>query len=124
MTHQPFPVRARLMALLALVLAFAAIPATQAAQPKKAAEAKPVGEVVQYESLESRVGAEIVIETTLKTVRRGTLIKWTQPGLTVQLGPESGSFELSVPRETIKTITVLAPSASTKDQGTSGAKKN
>ena len=112
------------MALLALVLAFAVIPATQAAQSKKAVEAKPVGEVVQYESLESRVGQQLVIETTLKTVRRGTLIKYTQPGLTMQLGPEAGSIELSVPRETIKTITVLAPSASTQDQGTSGAKKN
>jgi len=112
------------MALLALVLAFVMIPAVQAAQTKKAAEAKPAGEVVQYDSLESRVGQEVVIETTLKTVRRGTLIKWTQPGLTVKLGSESGSFELSVPRETIKTITVLAPSASTQDQGTSGAKKN
>ena len=119
------------MALLALVLAFALIPAAQAATPKaapakKSAEpAKPVGEAVEYESLESRVGQQIVIETTLKTVRRGTLIKYTQPVLTMQLGPESGSIELSVPRETIKTITVLAPSASTdKDQGMSGAKKN
>ena len=131
MTIQHIPVRARLMALLALVLAFALIPATRAATPKaapakKSAEpAKPVGEAVEYESLESRVGQQIVIETTLKTVRRGTLIKYTQPVLTMQLGPESGSIELSVPRETIKTITVLAPSASTdKDQGMSGAKKN
>ena len=113
------------MALFALGFAIAAAPVTHAAQPKKSTQpAKPVGEVVEYETLESRVGQEVVIETTLKTVRRGTLTKYTQPGLTLQLGPADGSIELSVPRETIKTITVLAPSASTKDQGTSGAKKN
>ncbi|MGH8173905.1 MAG: hypothetical protein ACREPX_12245 [Rhodanobacteraceae bacterium] len=126
MTMQTFQLRARLMALLAVACLFAALPAAHAATKasKKAAEAKPVGEVVQYESLEGRVGQQIVIETTLKTVRRGTLTKYTQPVLTLQLGPESGSIELSVPRETIKTITVFAPAAPTDNQGKSGAKEN
>jgi len=134
MTSNRFPIRA-LLAAFALTVAFSLAPApadaaqqkTQTAAKKtKAAEpAKPVGEAVEYPALESRVGQEIVIETTLKTVRRGKLIKYTQPVLTLQLGPESGSIELSVPRETIKSITVVAPAAATdKDEGKSGAKKN
>ena len=68
---------------------------------------------------------DIVIETTLKTTRRGTLMKYTQPALTLKVTPEAGGFELTVPRETIKTITVLPPPAVLdKDAGTSSAKKN
>ena len=134
MTMHRFPHTPRSIALLALVFAFAAIPAAHAAQPnlqlaakktKSAEPPKPVGEVVEYTALEQRVGQQLLIETTFKTSRRGTLIKYTQPALTLQLGPEAGSIDLTVPRETIKTITVLAPMpAADKDEGKSGAKKN
>jgi len=134
MTMHRFPKNTGLIALLALVFSLAAMSAAQAAQPNlqlaakktKAAEpAKPAGEVVEYPTLEQRVGQQLLIETTFKTTRRGTLIKYTQPALTLQLGPENGSIELTVPRETIRTITVLTPVAATdKDEGTSGAKKN
>jgi hypothetical protein len=134
MTMHRFPKNTGLIALLALMFSFAAVVSAQAAQPntqlaakktKTAEPPKPVGEVVEYTSLEHKVGQQLLIETTFKTARRGTLIKYTQPALTLQLGPENGSIELTVPRETIKTITVLTPVAATdKDEGTSGAKKN
>jgi hypothetical protein len=121
-------------AALAMSMGFALAPSLHAASPKTTAApkkkaapepAKPVGEVVQYEALEQNVGKDIVIETTLKTTRRGTLMKYTQPALTLKLTPEAGGFELTVPRETIKTITVLPqPAVLDKDAGTSGAKKN
>jgi hypothetical protein len=138
MTMHRFPKNTGLIALLALALSFAlsfaAMASAHATQPntqlaakktKTAEPAKPVGEVVDYPALEQRVGQQLLIETTFKTTRRGTLVKYTQPALTLQLGPENGSIELTVPRETIKTITVIAPvAAADKDEGNSGAKKN
>jgi len=91
-------------------------PAAQKAAetPAPAAEAKPsqpIGKLVEYTELEQRVGSDLVVETTLGTVRRGKLVKYTNPGLTIQLGPEHGSVELSVPRETIRNVSVVLPPA-------------
>ena len=127
-------IRTLLSAALAMSLCVVAAPSLHAATSKTTSTAKkkatpepakPVGEVVQYEALEQDVGKDVVIETTLKTTRRGTLMKYTHPALTLKLTPDAGGFELTVPRETIKTITVLPqPAVLDKDAGTSGAKKN
>ena len=106
-----------------------------AKKPAKPVEPpKPQGQVVEYPELESRVGERLVIETNFKTTRQGKLIKYTQPALTLDIGNEGQPMEFTVPRETIKTITVLnaaepapapAPAAEpAKDTGKSGAKKN
>ena len=124
-----------LAAVLAIALGAFAMDAaaagakTHTAAPKKAEPAKPVGEVVEYASLENRIGQTVSIETTFKTTRTGKLVKYTQPALTIEMGSEANPMELTVPKETIKTITVLTPPATpaaepAKDAGTSGAKKN
>ncbi|HEU4663651.1 MAG TPA: hypothetical protein VFS55_06445 [Dokdonella sp.] len=108
----------------------AAVPTKEAAADAKPSQ--PVGRLVDYAELEQRVGSEIVVETTLHTVRRGTLTKWSNPALTVQLGPEHGGVELTIPRETIRNVSiVLAPAESAKpaaateqDTGAGSAKKN
>ena len=94
--------------------------------PKPEIEKKPAGQVVDYAELENRVGQTVSIETTFRTTRTGTLMKWTQPALTLDLGTAGKPLELSVPKETIVKITVIAPAAAdTKDDaGKSGAKKN
>ena len=104
----------------------AAMAGSKPAAAAKAAPARPVGEVVEYPALESRVGETLAIETTFKTTRTGRLIKYTQPTLTLEIGTDANPMELTVPKETIKTITVLTPPAAApaKDAGTSGAKKN
>ncbi|MEO5624817.1 MAG: hypothetical protein ABIQ70_02270 [Dokdonella sp.] len=81
---------------------------------------------IAYKELESHIGAELVIETTLNTVRRGTLVRYTNPGLTIQLGAEAGSIELEVPAETIRRVSIVAsvPPISTPPQEKSSAKKN
>jgi len=110
----------------ACVHAAGAAPAKSAA--KSAAPARPAGEVVPYEALENQVGAEIAVETTHNTVRRGRLLKYTNPTLKLELGPEHGSIELSVPRETVRTIRLLSPAApaagEAQNQGSSSAQKN
>ena len=82
--------------------------AAPAVEPKPS---QPIGAMVEYTELEQRIGSDLVIETTFDTVRRGKLIKYTNPGLTIQLGPEHGSVELSVPRETIRNVSVVLPPA-------------
>ena len=99
---------------------------TQAANHVKKVEAASVaGEVVAYKDLERYVGAVIVVETTLGTTHRGTLIKYTNPALTMRLGPEAGSIELTVPEETVRRATVVEPATpASSDQGSSSAKTN
>jgi carbamoyl-phosphate synthase large subunit len=117
---------------LALTFAAPASAATSAhkkAAPAKAAApaepAKPLAHVVEYTELEHHVGDTIVVETTLDTVRRGKLVKYTNPGLTLQLGPENGSIELDIPRETVRNVSVVAAesAAPAKDDQEAGSAK-
>ena len=96
------------------------------AAPKTKAEPKPVGEPIEYAALETRVGETVSIDTTFHTTRTGKLVKWTQPALTVQMGTDENPMVLTVPKETIQSITLITPAAAEapKDAGTSGAKKN
>jgi hypothetical protein len=118
--------------IAAFSLAGMTAPAARAAGSKahvaagKTEAAKPAGTVVEYADLEHRIGETVSIETTFDTTRTGKLIKFTQPALTLDIGSDAHSFELSVPKETIKSIRVIgaADAAADKDEGTSGAKKN
>ena len=121
---------------LTLALTFAAPVSAATSAHKKAAPAKaaapaepakPLAHVVEYAELEHHVGDTIVVETTLDTVRRGKLVKYTNPGLTLQLGPENGSIELDIPRETVRNVSVVATEAAApakEDQEAGSAKKN
>ncbi len=105
-------------------LAFVAS-AAPAAKKAAAAPAVPTGAPIEYSELEHRIGDHLIVETTLDTVRRGTLIKYTNPTLTLQLGPENGSIELSVPRETIRSLRIIPAAESTpQQQGDGSAEKN
>ncbi len=97
------------------------------ASKAKAEPARPAGQPIEYAALETRVGETISVDTTFHTTRTGTLIKWTQPTLTVEVANGSGTpMVLTVPKETIKSILIMTPPPAepAKDAGTSGAKKN
>jgi len=118
-----------LVALSAGALASDALAAgtkSHAAAKPKAEPAKPAAEPIEYAALETRVGETISIDTTFRTTRTGKLVKWTQPALTVEIGSADNPMVLTVPKETIKSITIMPPAAAEapKDAGTSGAKKN
>ena len=108
-------------------LAPLAFVASAAPAAKKAADVPvvPTGTPIEYSELEHRIGDHLIVETTLDTVRRGTLVKYTNPTLTLQLGPEHGSIELSVPRETIRSLRIIPAAESTpQQQGDGSAEKN
>ena len=119
MTH---PIR---MLVLATAAVFAASGTASAAKPTRhaatQAASKSEGHVVDYASLENQVGATLVIETEFKTTRRGTLVKYTNPTLTLKLGPEAGSVDLSVPRESIRKIMLVDPAPGAAAKGSDHA---
>ncbi|MEO8011229.1 MAG: hypothetical protein ABI650_06250 [Dokdonella sp.] len=86
---------------------------------------------VEYADLEKHVGSRIVIETIHNTTRSGTLMRYTNVALTMQLGAEAGAIELSVPRSTVRSISLaigaadpLFPNDTFKQEAATGAKKN
>ncbi len=123
MIRNPLP-KILVAGAFAAVLAAAAplaVAAPAAGKAAKAAEAqKPAGTPIEYTELEQRIGDQVIVETTLNTVRRGTLVKYTNPTLTLELGPENGNITLSVPRETIRSLRVI-PAADTAADSNDGA---
>ncbi len=111
-----------LAALAGADAAFAAKPASASA--KAEAPAARAGVPVEYSELATQVGAEISVETTLNTVRRGTLVKYTNPTLTLKLGPQMGSIDFTVPRETVRSITLITPAPEPAAKETGSAQKN
>ena len=126
------PIKSMACAVFSIALSCAALPAL-AAGPAKASKVTPPSNQreVNYQELEKQVGAHIVVNTTNGTTRSGTLLKYTNVALVVKLGPEAGSIELSMPRNTVRRVSVttaaadpLFPSDTTKQDTESGAKKN
>ncbi|HUD43344.1 MAG TPA: hypothetical protein VMR06_15230 [Dokdonella sp.] len=106
--------------LLAAAMLAVAVPAAIAAP---AGKTPAPAAAVEYTTLEDHVGDTVVIQTTLNTTRSGILRKYTSVVLTIEL--DSG-IELSVPRETIRSISLAAPgrSQNTPAAGDAGAQKN
>jgi hypothetical protein len=98
--------------------------AAPAANKKAAAEAQPAGTPIEYSALEQRIGDQVIVETTMNTVRRGTLVKYTNPTLTLELGPEAGNITLSVPRETIRSLRVIPAAPAADSDGAGSAETN
>lgn len=112
-----------LVALLGADSAFALKPAPPVAT-KEAKPAASSARPISYEELEQQIGAEIAVETTLNTVRRGILIKYTNPTLTLKLGPQMGSIDFSIPRDTVRAITLIKPVPQPAVQEAGSAQKN
>jgi hypothetical protein len=126
------PIKSIACAVFSVALSFAALPSFAAGPAKASKDAPPSNQrEVNYQELEKHVGAHVVVNTTNGTMRSGTLLKYTNVALVVKLGPEAGSIELSMPRNTVRKVSVttaaadpLFPSDTTKQETDSGAKKN
>ncbi len=118
--------------ILAILIALASAPSA-AADPAKAPKGATAGQnrPVEYTDLEKHIGARISVHTTNNTVRSGTLLKYTNVSLTMRLGPESGSIDLSVPRGNVRSVTVtiapadpLFPNDTFQQEAKPGAQEN
>lgn len=66
------------------------------------------GQELEYERLESIPGAAIAVTSTLGVTRRGRLVRYTRAGIEVELDAADGGFRLSMPRDTIRRIVLVA----------------
>lgn len=66
--------------------------------------------VVEYDELSNHVGTEIIVETSHNTQRRGILRKQTRLNLTLELESGGSSFDLTIPRDTVRRIALVASS--------------
>jgi hypothetical protein len=118
-------------------LTLLASPALLAAGPSKTGKssATPKAQTtlreIDYPDLENKVGQKLVVHTNYDTTRSGTLLRYTNVTLTLQLGPEAGSIELAVPRTGVRKVMIeigpadpLFLNESNPKEGESGAKKN
>ena len=122
-----------MLALLAILLA-THVHAAKPVKTEKAVNAKQAQvnlREIEYPSLESKIGSELVIDTVNNTTRRGTLLRYTKVSIVVKLGPDNGSIELGMPRSTIRKIMLVVAAAdplfineTSPHEGKPGAKKN
>ncbi len=108
-------------ALLCLVLG----PAVAPARAEVPVAGKEIEEKLEYSDLARYVGKTVRVRTTFKTVRTGTLLKYTDAALTVKLPDREGGMELSMPRSTV--VEVSSPYRMDEpfyaEPGADGAKK-
>jgi hypothetical protein len=114
-------ISARWTGLLMAFVASAGIAGLAQAAPAKVADE---GREVAYAELEKHVGEEIVVRTTFDTTRRGTLTGYTTVSVSMKLGPEAGSIDLTVPKETIRSVRVIGPAAPAIATEGASAEKN
>jgi hypothetical protein len=96
--------------------------------PEEAPAPAPTNEIEQkleYADLPRFVGKTIRVKTTFKTVRTGTLLKYTEAALTVKLPDREGGMELSMPRDTVREVSspVRIDEPFFAEPGADGAKK-
>ncbi|SFN28294.1 hypothetical protein [Dokdonella immobilis] len=118
------------MALLAAPALIAAGPA-KAGKSSAAPKAQATLREIEYPDLENKIGQKLVVYTTNNTTRSGTLVRYTNVTLTLQLGPEAGSIELAVPRKGVRKVMIeigpadpLFLNEGKLQEGESGAKTN
>jgi hypothetical protein len=83
---------------------------------------------VPFEELKNRVGQRVIIRTIYNTVRSGVLTAYDNLSLDITTDKAQGGYSLSVPRETIKTVSIMLEQINDDPlfptAGKPGAKKN
>jgi small nuclear ribonucleoprotein (snRNP)-like protein len=90
--------------ILAAAPALAAQPAP-GAKPADGARHEPD---IPYDELKGHVGERVIVNTKFKTTRVGTLTKVSNMELTLSVDTSDGPSELTIPHETVATVS-LAP---------------
>jgi hypothetical protein len=115
---------AGLAAILALAIGVTGLPCVSGEASAASKAVASEGTPTTYAELEHHVGEQIVVETTFDTVRRGVLTGYTTYSLEMKLGPEAGSFDLTVPADTVRSVRVIGPDTTITVSEGGSAKKN
>jgi hypothetical protein len=99
-------------ALAALLAVGAAAASKSDAQPAPKAGQVEVGEPVAYDDLRLHVGQRVVVHTKYKTTRTGMLMKFSQIELTLDIETPDGASEMTIPKDTVASVTLLSAPAS------------
>jgi hypothetical protein len=105
--REPSAIAAAVDAPLIALSAAAEVAATKPAEVPTQLQFRP-GQSLDYEKLESIPGAMLSITSTLGVTRRGRLVRYTRVGIELELDAAEGGFRLSMPRDTIREIVLLA----------------
>lgn len=128
----------RYLSLISILLASLSAMAVTPVATDKSGKAKSKVDLSQshfrevpYAELENRIDSKIVVHTTNNTVRSGILTRYTKVSISLQLGPEVGSIELSIPSTSVRKVMLeLGPAdplfidETAEKKGETGAKKN
>jgi len=107
-----------------LICALSAGPgyALAASPPAKARVApEPQQREITYADLETQVGKRITVHTTLGTVRSGVLVRYTKTEFDMKLDE---GIDLTVPANSIRSLSIPVPPPEPPTAGDSSAKKN
>ena len=108
----------------AAVFVNAANPPAAPATKAKKAEPEPAGNAVPYDELHLHIGERVIVHTTFKTTRSGVLKQVSNSQLTLDIDAAGGSTELTMPKNTVLSVTLVAAPAPAPQPGTPSAKKN
>lgn len=108
----------------AAVIANAANPPAAPAAKAKKAEPEPAGNTVPYDELHLHIGERVIVHTTFKTTRTGVLTQVSNSQLTLGIDTQGGSTELTMPKNTVLSVALVAVPAPAPQPGTPSAKKN
>jgi hypothetical protein len=97
---------------LAAMLAFGMAAATKSDARAVAKGQVEVGETIAYDDLRLHVGQRIVVHTKFKTTRTGMLMKFSQIELTLSIETPDGASEMTIPKDTVASVTLLSAPAS------------
>lgn len=87
---------------------------TPVATPTAAAAAKPAFDplhpagprVIAFDELENYVGKSVVIRTSMRTTRKGTLKRFNRAGLVIEDVSRGFSMDIDIPRSTVAEVQV------------------
>jgi hypothetical protein len=91
---------------LAVLAIAASLHLAAAKEPAKAATVPaPSAATIPYDELRAHIGERVVVHTTFKSVRTGTLTKASPFEITLSVPTAQGPAELTVPKDTVASVT-------------------
>jgi hypothetical protein len=89
--------------------AFAVTPPAKSKPVAKPVAPAPTTQKVTYPELQNHIGADVIIHTTMGTLRSGKLSKFTNSAIVVHMPNSSGGYDLEITFNTVKDAAIVIP---------------